>query len=158
MMEAVRQYTISIISAGVVCALLKGLVGKTGSSKLVHLLCGMFLMFTFFGPVKDTDLLDMTVNFRWDERIAKEAIHKGEELTQNAMADIISAEIASYVEKKANELGAEVRIEVLLTDEEIPTPVGIEIAGNVSPYVRRQLEDHISDNIGLEGEDVRWIG
>ena len=157
-MEMVRQYIISVISASVVCALFKGLLVKRASSKIVNVLCGMFLLFTFLRPVKDIDLLDMIVSFRWDESTTQESVHRGEELTQNAMADIISAEIASYVEKKANALGAKVHIEVRLTDEEIPSPAEMDITGQVSPYVRRQLEAFISENIGLEGEVVRWIG
>ena len=158
MMETVRQYIISVISASIVCAVFKALAGKAASSKVVGLLCGMFMLFTFLGPVKDIGLPDLVAGFRWDERVTQEAIHKGEELTRSVIADIISAEIASYVEKKAIELGAEVSIEVELSNEEIPAPVGLEISGNVSPYIRRQLEAFISGDIGLKGEDVRWIG
>lgn len=157
MIEAVRQYIISIISASVVCALFKGLLSKSAYAKIVHVLCGTILLFTFLGPVKNIDLTNMVESIHWDESTAREAVHRGEELTQNAMADIISAEIAAYVEEKANTLGAEVRIEVQLSAEEIPVPVGMELTGNVSPYVRRQLEAYIAENIGLEGEDVRWI-
>ena len=157
MMEAVRQYIISAISASVVCAILKGFLGKSATSKIVNALCSIFLMFTLLDPIKEMDLQDKPKIFQWDKHTVQEAIGKGEALTHNAMADIISSEIASYVEEKADALGAEVKIEVLLTDEEIPAPFGIELEGNVSPYVKTQLEAYISENFGLEGEDIRWI-
>lgn len=157
MMEAVRQYIISLISASVVCAILKGILSKGATSKIVDALCGIFLLFTLLDPIKEMDLPDNAESFRWDKHTVQEAIDKGEEMTQNALADIISSKIASYVEEKADALGAEVRAEVLLTAEEIPAPFGIELEGNVGPYVRTQLEAYISENFGLEGEDVRWI-
>lgn len=158
MMDAVRQYIISIIYASVVCAVFKGFLGKSASSRLIKLLCGMLLLFTFLKPLKQIDLPDIIGPSRWNEDIANEAIRRGEELSQNAMADIISTKLASYVEEKATELGAEVWVEIKLSDEEIPAPVGIDIAGQVSPYVRSLLETYIMENIGLDREDVRWTG
>ena len=158
MMGEVSQYVICVISASIICAVVKGILGKGISSGIVNVLCGMFMLFTFIGPLKDMDLLDATGLFRWNESVTVDAVRTGEELSQNAMADIISTQIASYVEKKANELGAEVSVDVMLSDDEIPAPLGMDIAGQVSPYVRGQLEDFISDNIGLGREEIRWIG
>ena len=157
-MGPVRQYMISVIAAGVVCAVFKGILGKGTSSKIVGVLCGMFMLFTFIGPLKDMDVLDVIGVFRWDDDVAVASVRKGEAFVNDAMADIISSQIASYVEKKADELGTEVRVEVVLSDDEIPAPVGMDIAGQVSPYVRGQLEAYISDNIGLNREEIRWIG
>ena len=100
----------------------------------------------------------MTGVFRWNESISTDAVQRGEALTHSAMAEIISAEIASYVLERADALGAEVRIQVVLNDEDIPAPVGIELEGQVSPYVRSQLEAFIQENIGLGREAIRWIG
>lgn len=158
MMGVVRQYVISVISASMICTVFKGILWKGMSSKTVNVLCGMFMLFTFIGPLKDMDVLDVIGIFQWNENVADESVRKGEELTRSAMADIISSQIASYVEKKAFELGAEIKIEVLLNDDEIPTPVGMDIVGQISPYVRGQLEGFISENIGLDREEIRWIG
>lgn len=158
MTDGIREYIISIIAASVVCAICKGITSKSASSKIVHILCGIFLLFTFLGPLKKIDLLDMTGVFRWNESISTDAVQRGEALTHSAMAEIISAEIASYVLERADALGAEVRIQVVLNDEDIPAPVGIELEGQVSPYVRSQLEAFIQENIGLGREAIRWIG
>ena len=115
-------------------------------------------MFTFLKPLKQIDLPATIGPSRWNEDISNDAIRRGEELSQNAMADIISTKLASYVEEKATEWGAEVWAEIRLSNEEIPVPVGIDIAGQVSPYVRSLLETYIMENIGLDREDVRWTG
>jgi hypothetical protein len=108
--------------------------------------------------LKQIDLPATIGPSRWNEDVSNDAIRRGEELSQNAMADIISTKLASYVEEKATELGAEVWAEIRLSNEEIPVPVGIDIAGQVSPYVRSLLETYIMENIGLDREDVRWTG
>ena len=158
MMEAVKQYIISVISASIVCAVLKALLGKSETLKMLDILCGIFLLFTFLRPVKDVHLIDLVAGIQWDDSIVQEAVCRGEEFTKNEMADIISQEIASYIEEKADALGVDVQIEVRLSDEAIPAPVGIDLKGSVSPYVRNQLEAYISQNLGLKGEDVQWIG
>ena len=158
MMGEVRQYVISIISVSVICAVFKGILGKGISSRIINVLCGIFMLFTFVGPLKDMDLLDVTGIFRWNEDVTGDAVRTGEEFSQNAMADIISTQITSYVEKKANELGVEVKIKVTLSDDEIPAPMGMDISGQVSPYIRGQLEDFITENIGISREEIRWKG
>ena len=158
MTEILRRYILSLISAAVVCSVLKGLSAKSSSSRVVHLLCGTFLMFTFIAPLKHIDLEDMIGSHRWDDSIAHEAVSWGEELSWNAMGDIISDEIASYVEEKASSFGAQVRVAVAVSDEEIPVPTGIYIEGQVNPYIRRQIEDLILRELDIGGEDVRWTG
>ena len=158
MMDSIRQYIVSIISASIVCAVLKTLLGKSAYSRIVQILCGTFLVFTFLAPLKHIDLQDAILSFQWDGNISEDAIQRGEDMSRKAIADIISSEVASYVVEKAASFGAEVHVEVTVSDEEIPAPVGIDIIGRLSPYIRSQLEEIISEDIGLTREDMRWNG
>ena len=158
MMGSLRQYIISLISASAICSVLKGLFDKSSSSRVIHLLCGTFIIFTFLAPLKSIRFEDMGLRYGLNQSIAHEAVRRGEEFSEKAMADIISAEIASYVEKKASTLGAQIRVEVNVSGDEIPAPIGMYIEGQVSPFIRTQLEAYILENIGLSEEDVRWTG
>lgn len=156
MMGSVSQYVVAVISASFICAAVKGFLGKSASYRIVHALCGIFLVFTFLAPLKHIDLRDIANGNDHISGAADDAVRRGEELSQKAMADIISAQIASYVEEKAAALGANISAEVLVSNGEIPTPTGIVIDGQVSPYIRKQLEVFVIENIGLDMEDIRW--
>ena len=158
MMDGIRQYVFSVICAGMACALFKALFGSSATAKTAQVLCGTFMIFTFLMPLKHIDLQEAVGGSWWDEEAVEEAVQSGEALAQNAMADIISQEICSYIEKKAAVLGAEIEAEVSLSDERIPVPVSVTIIGQVSPYIRKQLEACISEDIGIGREDIRWTG
>lgn len=156
MIGSVCRYVISVISASFICAAVKGLLGKSSSYRIVHMLCGIFLVFTFLAPLKHIDLQDITKRDDYISGAADAAVSRGEALSQKAMTDIISAQIASYVEEKASALGVQIRAVVLLENGEIPSPAGMVIEGQVSPYIRKQLEVFITETIGLDREDIRW--
>jgi hypothetical protein len=53
---------------------------------------------------------------------------------------------------KAESLGAELTVEVMLDDSQIPIPTKVRIRGNISPYNREKLSSIIERDLGIPTE------
>lgn len=111
---------------------------------------------TVVGPlvnVKLGDLEDLTLDFRVD---AQALTAEGENSAREAMAQIISEQTAAYILDKAESLGASISVTVSLSDDPYPVPTAVQLEGSVSPYARKELNGYISENLGIEAEEIEW--
>lgn len=111
---------------------------------------------TVVGPlvnVKLGDLEDLTLDFRID---AQALTSEGENSAREAMAQIISEQTAAYILDKAESLGASISVTVSLSDDPYPVPTSVQLEGSVSPYARKELNGYISENLGIEAEEIEW--
>lgn len=155
-MESLRQYIFSVTAAAVICAVLTHISAGAGkSSGIIKLLCGLFLAFTVIRPIADIQIDEFTDYTLRIEEDAEEAISAGEDFAQNSLAAIIKQETEAYILDKASALGAEIRIDVILSDDTVPKEVYIQ--GNLSPYAKSKLQEILSEDIGIAKEYQIWI-
>jgi hypothetical protein len=52
---------------------------------------------------------------------------------------------------------ADIQVEVTVSTDALPIPVGVRIIGNVSPYVRTKLQQTLAEDLGIAKENQVWI-
>ena len=153
-MELIKEYLLSITAAALICGVISSLTSKNASiSKLMQLLCGLFLAITVIRPVVEVQLDNIdsfTELLVVDGEIAAST---GKEMAAEEMKRIIKEKTEAYILDKAKSLGAEIEVEVTLEDF---VPTGAIITGSVSPFARSSLITSISQDLGIPPEGQIW--
>lgn len=155
-MDGLRQYVISVVAAALICGILSGFFNHGAAKELVRLICGLFLAFTVLRPVSGIDFTALTEYSLSFSGAAEDAANMGEDMAQEAMADIIKAETAAYILDKAAELNASITVDVTVNDDNVP--VEATISGEISPYARQRLENNLLSELGIAKENQLWTG
>ena len=158
-MASARQYVISVTAAAIACAVVLSLSPKGAAHGVLKMLCGIFLTFTVLSPISRIDFGELIEDFTLRYDLDGEAAAAfGEELSRDAMADIIKAETEAYILDKAAELNATLEAEVTVSDADTPVPVAVALRGEVSPYAKQRLAAIIEEDLGISKEDQLWTG
>lgn len=156
-MEGMREYLLSVTAAAMLCSVVTALMGEKGSlAGLVKLICGLFLCFTVIAPIAEIRIADFTDLASDLLTEGEQAAQDGEDYSQQALRQIISDETRAYIMDKARTYGAEIQVEVELTDADPPTPESCIISGHISPYVRQQLKKMLETDLGIPEENQTW--
>ena len=150
----IKSYFISVCAAAIICAVLSMLVSSKGSTAmLIKLLSGLFMMYTLLSPLLSMRLREFTQYCENLSLYADSAVSEGLLLAQTERETLIIQQLEAYILRKADSLGAELSVEILLSDG---IPDTVNISGTVSPYVKSQLSKWISDNLGIIAEAQYW--
>ena len=120
---------------------------------LIKLLSGLFMMYTLLSPLLSMRLREFTQYWENLSSYADSTVCEGLLLAQTERETIIIQQAEAYILRKADSLGAELSVEILLSDG---IPDTVNISGTVSPYVKSQLSKWISDNLGIIAEAQYW--
>lgn len=156
-MESIRQYILSVVAAGLLCAIAKGLLPEKGLvAALLNLVCGVFLTVVLLSPVKKLEISDFSQLWTGLSDAGSSFSREGEELAEEAMTEIIKSRAEAYILDKAQTLREDIHVEIGL-DESL-SPARAEITGTVSPYGRSVLSAYMEDTLGIAKENQTWIG
>lgn len=157
MMDWIREYVLSIVAAGMISGICISLVPKnTSAGMIIKMLGGIFLAVALIAPLIKVRFDDLTG--LWDQ-ISVEAdslVEEGSNSTQEALSLVIKENLESYILDKANSLGLEIQVSVIMDQEDQTMPQQIEIHGAVSPYQQKILSDYIADQLGITEEQQIW--
>lgn len=155
-MQSIKEYLLSVIAAAIICAVVSQIAGK-GSflTAAIKLISGAFMLVVLISPMKRIQIKPANL-FSDISLQANEFTAAAAESTQESMASIIKEQVAAYILDKANQYGAALTVDVVLSAEEIPTPTGVKISGKVSPYTRRMLSGIIANDLGIPVEAQIW--
>lgn len=156
-MAGFSGYVLSVISAAIIVAIITSFFdGKSGIFGIIKLVSGLFLTFVIISPLTKLDF--SIVNDYLEEFTLEgvEAASVGENLAHDAEADIISGRVQAYILDKANSFGAQLDVEVVLDQDNIP--VSVKLGGNISPYAKAQMATIITEDLGVSKEHQLWIG
>ena len=155
-MDAVKDYLLSVTAAALICGIVSCLAGKSGNiSKLLKLLCGLFLTAAVISPAVNMKIDDLST---FTDRLAVDAdlaVARGEEVASNEMEKIIKEKTEAYILDKAKSLGTDLEIEITLADM---VPAGVTLTGDISPYARASLSASIAQDFGIPPEEQIWNG
>ena len=156
--DRLRTYLLTVIVAALICSILTALPGKNSTvQSLRKTLCGIFMAVTLLSPIVDLQLPDLQNYldaFRWD---AAQAVDMGQSVTRESLAQLIKQQTAAYILDKAVDMGAEVEVEVTLSDDSTQVPCAVTITGMVSPYLKQRLSEMIEEDLQIKREDQHWI-
>ena len=151
-MDTLRQYILSVICAAIVCGMLQLLLGGS----VMKLFAGLVVTIVAISPILKGELqLDMNwneiaVDSRW-------AIKEGEDTALRQMSEHIKTQTQSYIISRAEELDAEISVEVELSDHVPPVPAAVTVWGDVAPYTKKQLARYMEKELGIDEDQQRWI-
>lgn len=153
-MEALRQYSISVVAAALLCGLVTGLMPGGRAKDIIKVVCGLFLAYTVLQGLTGMDWkMPGLTDFAADD--ARQAAALGESLGEDAMAQIIMEQTRAYILDKAAAMGLALEAEVTLDESLVPWAVTIK--GQAAPYERRQLQSTIALDLGIPKERQQWI-
>lgn len=156
-MEGLRAYILSLVGSALICSCLQTLIGgKSGTAKVINMLCGMYMAFVLIVPLQKIDFSIYQDYFDGFSDAARDAVSAGEIMAEEKRAEIIKRSTETYILEKAISLGADVTVEVALSRETLPVPSGIVIKGAVSPYVKKVLGSYIEEQFGIPEEAQTW--
>ena len=138
------------------CGGVLSLVPEGTGRKLLRLVCGMILTLCVLGPISGAELPD---SLPWpDTACAESIVERGKQQARLAVAERIKEQTEAYILDKADGLGAEVTVEITLTEQSPAVPDSAVIGGSVSPYVRGRLERILAQELGIPKERQQWTG
>ena len=158
-MDAVRGYLLSVISAALCCGILTGILGKKGiCGGTVKFLCGIVMILVIVSPILNVRLKNFTEFFDDMSFEAGAVTAFGQESATDAYGDIIKSRTAAYILDKAKSLGAELTVEVTLSEVVPMAPCAVRLSGAISPYAKKVLSDTIARDLGIKTEEQTWTG
>jgi hypothetical protein len=133
------------------------MLDKSGMAAAVgKLLTGLVMTVTVLSPLVGISFDSMGELTREYEKIAAEAVLKGENSTRDALEKSITASLEAYILEKAEDMGAKVQVKVTVSGDTFPVPETVTIAGPVSPYVKSRLQKIIKEDLGVLEENQTW--
>ena len=155
--DSIRQYLLSIISAALVAGLILRLINiKTAHGTLIKIITGIFVLSTVIAPWAKLRLDDFLFYFDNIEADAEREVLKGEEASDAAVRSIIKEQVETYILEKASSMGTQLTITVSLSADNPPLPISIKIKGDASPYTKMKLKQIIENDIGIPEDRQIW--
>lgn len=155
--DGVKGYLLSVFAAAIICAIATRLMGDKGThAVMTKLITGLALTFTVISPLAQVRLdriPDWSSNYA---EAGSKASEEGQRITREALSAGIKTRTETYILDKATALDVELKVEVTLSDEDIPRPKSVRLSGNASPYAKMRLTAIIAEDIGIKKEQQIW--
>ena len=149
-----RDYFYSIIVCILSTSILTQIVSNTKRKKLIRMISGIFLAISIFRP-----LSQINWEFLWN--IASQShfsadsyIEEGKKTALSAQETIIKDACKAYILDEAKKMGAKITVEFSLNEDLLP--VSAEINAEVDPSVQIQLQNILTEDLGIPKENQIW--
>lgn len=156
-MDGIKGYLITVICAGIICAISCKLMESKGvNGALIKLLAGIIMTVALVMPVTRLDLSG--INGLWDaySSDAAESVSVGMEQTKRKLREGIKKGSEEYILKEAARLDLSITVSIQLSDNDLPVPVAVELSGDASPYAKSALIQSVCTAFDIEKENVQW--
>lgn len=154
-MTFIRNYILTIVSAAMLCALLKSIsTGKKGIEKILGLVAGIFLLATGLQPLGILELSQLENPIENYRSQAERTVAQAEQEVQMQLGEQIQEQTQAYILDKANTLGMSLEVQVVLDDKLVPCQV--TLTGPTSPYAKQQLKAILETELGIPEERQVW--
>lgn len=148
---------LGVFAVSMICGIISRMINKNSTyGAMVKLICGVFLLLALFSPLGSISLNGLTEDYSDFQVNAQLAVEEGKRQSAQALSQLIKERTEAYILTKAQGLNMELQVEVTLSDQEIPVPVKVKLAGNASPYGKGRLETIILEDLGIEKENQIW--
>lgn len=154
-MNSWKAYLLAVISCGLICGVLLQLVSDSHTKKLLQMICGVVAGISLLRPLSGIRLQDWYQADFPAMASGHAYIAEGEKTAQEAQERIITESCEAYIENRAKALGADVQVNVRLNRDQIPDLA--EIRGNPGPEIQMQLQEILSEDLGIPKENQSWI-
>lgn len=152
-----KNYLLSVISSAMLLSLTQSLLPKGSVRQVASFVGGLLVVLAVLSPVVDLDVHSLSDAFTEFSLETETFGIQTEDAGQEWMADIIKQRCATYIWDKANALGADLEVEVILSEEEgYPIPVSVVLTGKATPEQKTRMEEYISGDMGIPVQRQEW--
>lgn len=151
-----QTYLFRLLCTAVLCALMLSLFPEGKAKDMIRLLAGMILTVTLLRP-------DFGISLPEFDRIPADYLEEGRASAAEGQAQaqqqrqgFIKEALEAYILDKAEQLGCQLSVQVILNGEGIPEQV--ILSGEVSGDDREELESILTEAIGIGKEEQQWNG
>lgn len=156
-MGGFQKYLITIAAAAIIAAIINSIISSKGTcGAIIKTLTGIFVSVSVIAPLLKWETNDISFASNDFREEAQSIAAAGKASAFSAASEIISERTCAYILDKANSLGLDINVEVILDDGNPPQPCTVIIEGDVSPYSKEVLGQYIKDNLAIPKEDQRW--
>lgn len=156
-MNTIQEYLFQVTSAAIICGIVTGITAKKGSgASIIRLMTVVFMIITIMTPVAAIKLDQFSGYIAGIEADSDAFVTAGSEVSRDKVAQVIKEKTQAYILDKAAQLGAEITVELTVSDDALPIPVGVRLCGAVSPYAKNRLSKIIQDDFGIPLEEQKW--
>lgn len=157
-MDGLRQGIFRILCTAVVCSLAGSVANGTGLHRMVRFLSGILLTVSLLSILPGVEFSAIAEEILPQLDAPPAPVAEGEEMSGRAIAQFIIQETEAYILHKAAALGMDIRVDVYLSEGEFPVPEAAVIQGEYSDIQKQELSAMMEAELGITGEDQRWIG
>lgn len=155
-MNVLSRYILSVICVVTLCGLVRILFSNEKNS-VVHLVTGLIVTLAVLTPLLQNGKLSLDTYFEQSLSDGDLAIREGSIAAQKASAEFIKEKSEAYILSRAEEMGANVSVEIEVSDTDLPIPAGITVTGFISPYTKTSLSRCIQKELGISEDEQIWI-
>ncbi len=157
-MDFIRDFILRIIAASIICAIIIRITGeKSAHSRLIHLICGLFLVLTVISPLVEIRISDISQYIEEIEIDAGDAVSYGQHLAETQTVSIIKRNTEAYILDKASSLGLTIDVEVTVSESSPKRPYQVTLNGVAAPLKKRQLQEWICKDLDIAEENLIWM-
>lgn len=156
-MQWMQSYSLSIITAAFLFAILNSLIKDAGCKKSVRLLCSLFLTFTMLFPLVKLKLPDEDL---WEQFLQpyNGSAADSEKIFAQSISQVISQQTETYILEKAAQWTQNLKVTVI-TGAELPcAPETVYLEGNADESLQCKIQTMIEQDLGIPKEHQLWIG
>lgn len=158
-MDGLRQYIVCVTAAAIICGIAKTISDeKSVSGTVIRLITGIIMAMTVLSPIVNLELGELPALSGNIIAEAQAAAADGEEKAAQKVNAIINEQLEAYILDKAADLSVTLEIELIRPDNGSVLPEEITLYGTISPYAKTQLQQIITQDLGIAKENQRWIG
>lgn len=152
------RYIYNIIIAALMVSILLAITPtKSISASLIRIMVGIFLIMIVIAPATRLQIDDMLNNLSEIDTSSAAIIAEAERYSSARQGQVIKQSVESYILNIASGLGAEISVEIQLSDDFPCTPDSVRLTGPVSPLVKQRLSVVISQDLGIPEESQTWV-
>lgn len=156
-MDGIREYLIGVVAAALLCGIITTLIGTKGTVGVaIKLLSGLLMLLAVIRPWTSITFDGL---FGWVDDISEDGtgfVTSGELMANDAYRVSIKQQTEAYILDEAKALDCALSVEVILSEDDIPVPKQVRLAGEISPYARQVLTNMITERLGIKQEDMIW--
>ncbi len=154
-MEGLRSYFTAVVAVCMIAVIVNALVKQGNVQRVVRLVIGMLIALVVLKPLGAIDIDALSIEFL--ELTGQSLdLQEPEQAYRKALCEHIKESTECYIQDRANELGAYVRAEVTLSDDEYPVPAAVRIVGSLSTEQFEVLYAYVTDSLGIAQENQEW--
>lgn len=157
-MAAMRDYVVHLCATALICTVILNLTKGSSTIKvIIKLLCGIVLTYSIIQPIKQLKVSEFE-KLDWNlQEEADRAMEQGKSAAKKAWAESIEQGTETYILEKAQKMDVTLSVEVELSDDNVPVPVGVSLTGQIAPYAKVILSDMIEQELNISKENQTWI-